>query len=145
MADETEDTTFVCALSGKAAKTTDLALDADDEDPLGDMPVGWIRVLLSRRMPNPDWLRLQQTKEATITGQISQLAQQIPKDTPPDAIRAAEEHIRVLADVQFHSIEEDTPRYVVVEQAVHIADPTRDPSIAEAWKGIGGALGIALS
>lgn len=143
-AEASEETPFTCALSGKAAKQTELAMDADDEDPLGDMPVGWIRVLLSRRMPNPDWLRIAGTKEATIAGQIAQLVQQIPADTPAEARAAAEDHIRVLADAQFCSIEERTPRYVAIEQVAYIADPTRDSSIGAEWKRIGDALGLQL-
>jgi hypothetical protein len=55
---------YVCALSGVEADEADLVASTDDE--AGDLPVGWSRITIQRRVVNPRWIEVQQGKAAVI-------------------------------------------------------------------------------
>ena len=138
MPSEDDDDLYVCALSGKTSKPETAA---DDDDPMGDTPVGWVRLTLTRRLPNPEWHRYNDAKEAAIAGQIMQ----IPADAPADRRAAAESLIRAGADASFFAALADTDRFLSVSQEVFISDPTVDPQVREAWKAFSEALGLPLA
>ena len=53
---------YECAFSAKRAEG---AMDYDGDN-LGDLPVGWIALTMKRRVYNPEWTALQQTKMAMV-------------------------------------------------------------------------------
>lgn len=125
---------YECALSGKTAEG-ELPFDGDN---LGDLPPGWIQVTLTRRVINPEWLLLQQTKEAAVT----MAANQIPANVT-GAIRNAQVNvIRMHIRAQYHAIEAEIPPYLSYTEQVHIAPPESDSDLLEAFNELRESLGL---
>jgi len=85
---------FVCSLSGVEAPDTDILPD-DLADELGVMPVGWTRIVIERRLPNPDWQEVQQVKAMMVEAATQQLPK---KQRVPEAIRALQIQIAAPED-----------------------------------------------
>ena len=137
-----------CLLSGLLPMPVELV--ADDED---DLPVGWTRITVERRIHNPEWERIQTAKDQMAeamyvqavmqiqgTAQQMQAAGQQPPPMPPEA------EIRALGDIQaaatFAALENRTPRYLMESDAVFLAPPERDPQLPEAIAELLGAIGV---
>lgn len=136
-ADEIEvEDLYTCVLSGKTAPALD---DTEDDDPLDEQPLGWVRVKVQRRVISPKWIAIQEAKTALMTAQLQQLE---GAGIEGKALEDAKGMLSIAADAQFYAMESDTPKYAVVEDEAFIADPTRDPSIMEAWNAI--AKGLKL-
>jgi hypothetical protein len=52
---------YVCALSGVEADEDDLVESTDDD--LSDLPVGWTKITVQRRLISPRWLEVQDAKK----------------------------------------------------------------------------------
>lgn len=102
---------YECALTGLGG----LAGGEDDSDGMGDLPVGWTRVTITRRQFNPDWVLLQQVKGAM----IDTLLQQIPEQ-----YRAAQRPtVALQVTATYYAMEQDTPMYMAdVEDMVFLSD-----------------------
>jgi len=129
MAEEYDDE-FTCALSG-LTPTADEMPDAADQDPI---PMGWTRVTLERRDPNPEWLRLQAIKVAT----IQQTLEQIPEEARGQAAMVIEYQVRA----QYAALEAQTPKFSTDEVTVYLAPGSRGAEIQKAIDALYDSLGI---
>lgn len=103
-------TNYECALTGLESDPS----MHDESDGLGDLPVGWTRVVWSRRSYNPKWVRIQQVKEMKTQAILSQV---------PDSERGKQEPlVRIQLDAEFFGLENSTPMYLAEEDVVFISD-----------------------
>lgn len=70
--------TYTCDVTGAKSPGVDAReIDGDDEiDP--SLPDGWAEVVLRRFAPNPEWARIQETREGMIQHAIAQKEAQTP-------------------------------------------------------------------
>jgi hypothetical protein len=102
---------YECALTGVVQPGG----HEDDSDKLGDLPVGWTRIQMTRRQYNPKWILIQQVKEAMVEGLMGQF--------PPELHDVQRYAVTVQVEAQFHSLEKDTPMYLPdVDDVVYISD-----------------------
>ena len=104
---------YYCVLSGVIPKDYEVADDEGDE--LGDIPLGWIKIQVSRRTLNPEWILTQEIKKQT----LEQYLTQVDEDQREEARAALE--IQVAA--QYASYEDKIGKYEVTEETVYIANP----------------------
>lgn len=101
---------YTCALSGVSAPGTEI----EDED-LEDLPIGWTRVEIQRRVPNPKWVLIQQTKMMAIETVLQQIPEEVREEQRP--------FIALQVEAQFKLIENDTPPFFVdVKDVVYFSD-----------------------
>lgn len=135
-----EETEYVCALSGKAAPESALVDDGGDDN-LGALPVGWLEITIRRREPNPAWDTLARRKarltESTWMGIAAQLPEEI-SDADKAEVRA---DIEASFDVQFAYAFSQLERYNVEEVTVHVA--ASDAQVKPEWDKVAEALGLA--
>ena len=121
---------YECALTGREAPPG----MEDESDGMGDMPVGWTRVTVTRRQYNAQWILLQQVKEAMVMGLLQQI--------PPEYHEAQRPAVEVQVAAQFHALEKDTPMYDAdVEDVVYLSDA---PEIIEDINELRQSLGLAV-
>jgi hypothetical protein len=102
---------YECALTGQQSP----AGISDDSDGMGDLPVGWTKITIQRRQYNPQWLLLQQVKEAMMAGILHQL--------PPEIRAQQAAAIELQVTATFYAMEQDTPMYEAdVEDVVYLSD-----------------------
>ena len=102
---------YECALTGEQSPA---GMDSDT-DGLGDLPVGWTKITVQRRQYNPQWLLLQQVKEAMMAGSLQQL--------PPEMREAQAAAIELQVTATFYAMEKDTPMYEAdVDDVVYLSD-----------------------
>lgn len=120
-------TSYECALSGLESEPG----MNDDSDGLGDLPVGWTRIVWSRRSYNPKWIRIQQVKEMKTQAILSQVPEtERPKQEPL---------VRIQLDAEFYGLESSTPMYLTDEDVVFISD---SGDIVAAINEVRGQLGM---
>lgn len=124
---------YVCALSGAEADEEDLVEDADDE--LSDLPVGWTKITVQRRMLNARWLEVQQAKEALVEVTLAQI--------PEEAREQMRPLITVQVDAQFAALEATIEEYTVEEEEVFVAPPESDKALAAEYFEIRERLGLS--
>lgn len=132
---------YVCALSGIVAKEEDLVLDAGDDDALGELPLGWTRVVFFTRQLNPEWEALRYVQQALYDAQISD----IPADATPDVRSKRERMARLIARNSLYAVEERTPRYIVEEESVCFAPVGTSMELADAVKKLREMLGLSVA
>ena len=121
---------YECALTG----VVEPGGYENDSDGLGDLPVGWTKIEITRRQLNPRWMLIQQVKEAMVEG----LVQQFPEDIR-DVQRYA---VSVQVEAQFHGLEQDTPMYLPdIQDVVYISD---NEDIVDVINGFRDTLGLEL-
>jgi hypothetical protein len=121
---------YECALTG----VVEPGGYENDSDGLGDLPVGWTKIEITRRQLNPRWMLIQQVKEAMVEG----LVQQFPEDIR-DVQRYA---VSVQVEAQFHGLEQDTPMYLPdIQDVVYISD---NDDIVDVINGFRDTLGLEL-
>jgi hypothetical protein len=135
-----EETEYVCALTGKAAREDEIVHDVREDDDLDQLPIGWLKITVERRVLNPEWLRFAEAKEQLIASQL----QAIPPDVPADERAAGERLTRAAIDAQFYAVLAGIPRYVTDTEDVYVKDPDADKQVAEAWGEIAGVLGFDI-
>lgn len=154
--------TYRCTLTLKASSSEDAltpeafsagdagayAFDLASEDGLEDLPLGWVEITVRRRVINPAWLRIQETKSRSIEGQLQQVlppdAKQ-PDGTPiTDEQRTLtrEEGIRPTVDALFFAQESKTPIWLTEEHTAYVFPPDKDEKAGGAWASIAGQLGL---
>lgn len=123
-----EEEQYVCALSGLTSDPS----PEDECDGLGDLPIGWTRITITRRQLNPAWVELQQAKERIIEAFLEQIPQELR-----DMQRRLFE-IQVAA--QFYGLEATVDKYLPdVEDTLDCAD---DPEVEDVLNGIREQLGL---
>jgi hypothetical protein len=102
---------YECALTG----LTEEGGQPDESDGLGDLPVGWTKVRITRRQYNPKWLLIQQVKQGMVEG----LLQQFPAE-----LRSVQQYaLSIQVEAQFHGLESETPMYLPdVDDVIYISD-----------------------
>lgn len=124
------DDEFTCALSG-LTPTADEMPDNADQDPI---PLGWTRVTLERRDPNPEWIELQAVKAAL----IQQALEQIPEEMRVQAARVVELQIRA----QYAALDAQIQKFDTDEVVVYLAPGRRGAEIQKAIDALYDSLGI---
>lgn len=104
---------YECAISGVKASGS---VQTDDE--LEDLPPGWTRITIQRRLPNPNYIILQQVKEAVVNGQLMQI--------PEEHREAQRPYAQVQVDAAFYGMESDTPPFITDVQDVVYASENSD-------------------
>jgi hypothetical protein len=122
---------YVCALSGVEAEESDLVSGGDD---LGDMPVGWTKITIQRRLLNPRWYEVQQAKGALVEVTLSQLPDEMREQMRP--------LITVQVDAQFAALEASIEEFVTDEDEVYVAPPESDKALAAEYLDIRDRLGL---
>lgn len=122
---------YVCTISGVEADEEDLVEGSDD---LGDMPVGWTKITLQRRLYNPRWVEVQQAKEALVEVTLSQLP-----DEARDQMRPL---ISLQVDAQFAALEANLDEFVLDEEEIFVAPPESDKALAAEYFEIRDRLGL---
>lgn len=121
---------YECSLSGIVASGG----PSYEKDKLGDLPVGWTEVKFSRRVFNPDYVVIQQVKQAMIHGLVSQLPEE-GKDTQSIIIR-------VQVEAQLKALQDATPPYITEVETVYLAPGSLSPDVAEAYNEVRESLGL---
>lgn len=123
---------YVCALSGVEADEEDLVADAEDD--LSDLPVGWTKITIQRRLINPRWVEVQQAKEALVEVTLSQI--------PEEARDQMRPLISVQVDAQFAALEANIDEFVTDTDEVFVAPPETDKALAAEYFDIRDRLGL---
>ena len=127
---------FLCSLSGVEAPEETILPD-DLADDLGLLPVGWTRLMIERRLPNPDWQEIQQVKHMMAEA----ASQQLPEDQRvPAALRA----IRIQVAAQYAALEEQMSPFVNMKEVLFVAPPEMDPALAAEFFEIRDRLGLPV-
>jgi hypothetical protein len=136
------DETYTCALSGKTAPDNEIVHDAEEDDELGELPVGWIKVTVERRGVNPAWLEIQKRKARLTAVQQQQVATQLPAEMPEAEKAEVMLDLAAAVAAQFHALESETEKYLVAVGEAYVMPPEADAQVAAAWKGIIETLGL---
>lgn len=123
---------YMCALSGVEADEAELV---DGSDDLGDLPVGWTKITVQRRLLNPRWYEVRQAKEALVEVTLSQLPEEMREQMRP--------LITVQVDAQFAALEASIEEFVVDEDEVYVAPPESDKALAAEYFDIRDRLGLS--
>lgn len=135
-----EETEYVCALSGKSAPESALVDDGGDDN-LGALPVGWLEVTIRRREPNPAWETLARRKARLTESTWLGIAGQLPEDLADTDKAEVRADVEASFDVQFAYAFSQIERYNVEEITVHVA--ANDPQVKAEWDKIADTLGLA--
>lgn len=119
---------YECGVSGKTA----IGGIDDDSDGLGDCPIGWTRIQITRRQVNVRWAVLQKLKETLITNTLAQM---------PEALREQQRAlISLQVDGQFYALEKDTPVFLPdVDDVVYVSESA---DVLEVLNEVRGNLGL---
>ena len=130
----TEEFEYECALSGVSSEGS-IPYAGDGMD---DCPPGWVQVTLKRRLVNPKYVAIQQTK----AGLLQMSAQQIPANVPAEARAAQMAMLSIQVEAQFHGVESETPPYLTYEEQVFISPPETNPDLLEAFNEVREGVGL---
>ena len=123
---------YECALTGTVAKG-----EESTPDELGNLPDGWIRVTIERRVLNSAWLNIQGAKQLLLERALSQL----PK-LSETALAIQQSVIALSVNAQFHALEKDTPRYLTEKETVFVSPPEQDDDVLQSFNTIRATLGL---
>jgi hypothetical protein len=126
---------FLCSLSGVEAPEEAILPDQFADD-LGLMPVGWTRIEVQRRLPNPEYSEVQQVKH----GLISATMESLPEKDRRGSARAVE--IQVAA--QFAQLEANLSPFINVKEVIFVAPPEMDKALADEFFEIRDRLGLPI-
>lgn len=102
---------YECALTGISQEGGPLNTEDDD---LEDLPVGWTRVTIQRRQYNPEWVLLQQVKEAALQGILIQMPEEMRAEQTP--------LMRIQVKSQFFAMEQAIPMFTTdIDEVLFIA------------------------
>jgi hypothetical protein len=128
------DQIYECALSGVIGEGDDFEL----EDGLGNLPAGWFEVTIKRRYPNPEYVLLQQAKQA----QVEIAMRQLPADAPETIKEAHRQMISLQTEALFHSFESTIQPFWVAEEVAHVSPVEPHPEMLEVFNEIRDMLGF---
>lgn len=93
-----EEDQLECATCGAVVKLhpdEEEAVDDAEEDPEdAAIPEGWVTVTARRRIPNPDWVDLQQRRDL-----VRQVLGTAPPDAPPEIHQAAAQQAELVLSI----------------------------------------------
>jgi hypothetical protein len=106
-------TDIFCAATGALPDDTEFPVDHPSEDEeLGDLPVGWTRITIQTRTPNPAWSEILSVEEAM----IAQVMQGLPKAQRKQAVVG----VRVQVAAQLAALKAATAPYLIETEVAHI-------------------------
>lgn len=121
---------YVCDLSGVSAPDAALVTDdASDDLGLDELPVGWVRVQIARRVFNQEYRAILAFEDSLVAGQLASF----PADSPEDQKVAAEKQLRIGAKAMTAALKAVTPKYLTVVEEVIVATPEHQPKVLEAF------------
>lgn len=123
-------TEYECALSGEVAEKGDVLPDEDD-----DMPVGWTRLTLERRVVNPRWVYVQNVKATLVEAGLMQVPEEARDQMYP--------LIAMQIEAQFAALEAQTEQYEIVSEVVYVAPVEGDDMLASEYNDIRAKFGLA--
>jgi hypothetical protein len=122
-----------CAATGAIPDDADVLIEHPLEDEeLADLPVGWTRITLQTRAPNPAWQEILAVEEAM----IAQVIQGLPKNQRKGAVVG----VRVQVAAQLAALKAATPPYLIDAEVAHVAPGEEGDKALEALKGTLGLL-----
>ena len=125
---------LVCSLSGMAP--TDEEIIQSDSTNDEDLPLGWIKVTIERKYPNPLWWKLQNVKSSLHKATLDQI--------PEEHREEQSDNITIQVDAQYLALEQ-TEKYnkvVIEKEVVFIAPPERDEDLMQEYLQLLDTLGI---
>jgi hypothetical protein len=129
-----ENNDFECALSGVITEGETFW----DGDGLDDLPAGWFEVTIRRRIPNPQFLMVQQAKAAQVEIAMTQL----PPNAPKHLRAAHRQMLSIQMDALYHSYEENIAPFFTVSETVHVSPVEAQEDLLEAFNDIREMLGL---
>ena len=119
---------YVCALSGVSATEPEI------EEAEGEAPESWVRVTLSRRFLNPQWIAIQNVKYGLLQQYLEPLgAEEREENLLP---------LSIQVDAQYHSLEQSVGKYIIDEEEIYIAPPSSDTALLKEYNRIREMLGL---
>jgi hypothetical protein len=115
---------YYCVLSGLAPQSTGI----DEGDDFEDMPNGWIKVIIQRRVENPQWQLVQEIKNES----LKQMLSQVPEEQHGMVIDA----IKLQIDAQYVALEDRLGQYIVAEETRYISDPAENQAVFDECKSL---------
>ena len=125
---------YICALSGAPAKVDELVEDGPEDNPLEELPVGWVQVTVIRRELNPAWMEIQAVKGQTLQGALSQ----VPEEQRP----LQERYLAIQIEANFSALEARIPKYIEDTQTAYVADPHGNTEVRQALNEVMEALDL---
>lgn len=125
---------YECALSGLTSPGIHPVPDGDKH---GDIPVGWSEVRITRRLLNPRYVAIQQTKRSMIKGLLDQVAGLKESDRKAHIMM-----VQVQVEAQLHPLLKDTAPFIYEEEVVYLAPPELSPDLLEAINEARESLGL---
>lgn len=104
-----EEKKYECAVTGVVGD----AAYAPKDDALGSTPVGWTEITIKRRMYNPQWLSVQQVKQAALQGVMQQI--------PAEMQQQQGWMMQLQVEAQFAALEAQIPMYLTTEDTVVVS------------------------
>jgi hypothetical protein len=107
-------TDVFCAITGALPDDADLPIEHPlEDDELADLPVGWTRITVQTRAPNPGWQEIVAVEEAM----IAQVVQGLPKAQRKQAVVG----VRVQVAAQLAALKAATAPFLIETEVAHIA------------------------
>jgi hypothetical protein len=108
------------------------------EDGLKDLPAGWFEVTVKRRYPNPEYVLLQQAKQA----QIEISMRQLPADAPTQIKEAHRQMVTLQTEALYHSFESTIQPFWIAEEVAHVSPVEPHEEMMEVFNEIREMLGF---
>lgn len=103
-----------CAFTGALPDDADMPVDHPlEDDDLADLPVGWTRITLQTRVPNPEWQTIQAVEEAMV--------RQVMEGVPKAQRRDARIGVKVQVAAQLAALRAQTAPYLIRTEILHVS------------------------
>lgn len=102
---------YECAITGESAPGLE---HVEENEELGDMPVGWSRITIERRELNPKWEMIQLMKQA----QFKMLLDSLPAEQQD----AQQWMISLQTEAQYAALEKATPQFLTYLESVFVSN-----------------------
>jgi len=112
---------YTCCLSGVRPEEEELSIPTSDD--LGDIPVGWSRITIQTRVPNPHWLNIQKIKKDLVDELLLQV-----DDEKKDQARQI---MFYQVEAQYASLEAQTSPYFIDERVCFVSNPQTSEQVKE--------------
>ena len=108
--------TYECAVTGEIKE----AAFAPQGDGLEGLPESWTEITIKRRVYNPQWISIQQVKNAALQSMMQGIPQELQEQQAW--------MLQLQIDAQFATLEDRYPMYLTLEDTVYVsnADDAKD-------------------
>ena len=125
---------YYCALSGVAPQENQIT--EEDDEYVGDLPIGWVKITFSRRYPNPKYELIQDVKAAAMEQLLSQI-----DEKHREQVREA---LQIQVEAQYSYFEDKLGRYIIDEVTAYVADPASSAELTTEVSGLLESLELDL-